>query len=118
LEIFKGVKGKTLPTLPLVERTSSFSWSSLWLSGCPHSSHFVWVASLGVRKKGMLTLIQFLRPRWKSLYAARKRQEEAAAALPELPDSLFGWMPVLWRISEEQVLASAGLDAFVVRSRL
>jgi hypothetical protein len=34
--------------------------------------------------------------------------------LPELPDSFFGWIPVLYRITEQEVLASAGLDAFVV----
>lgn len=41
---------------------------------------------------------------------------DAAEALPELPDSFFGWMPVLYRVTEEQVLASAGLDAYVVSS--
>lgn len=56
----------------------------------------------------------FLRPRWTSLYAARKRQKNAAAILPELPDTFFGWIPALYRITEDQVLASAGLDAFVV----
>ncbi|KAF8851454.1 DUF221-domain-containing protein [Acephala macrosclerotiorum] len=54
-----------------------------------------------------------LRPRWKSLYAARKRQKDAADALPDLPDTFFGWMPVLYKITEQQVLASAGLDAYV-----
>jgi hypothetical protein len=54
-----------------------------------------------------------LRPRWKSLYAARKRQTDAATALPDLPDTFFGWMPVLYKITEQQVLASAGLDAYV-----
>lgn len=56
----------------------------------------------------------FLRPRWTSLYAARKRQKNAASSLPELPDTFFGWIPALYRITEDQVLASAGLDAFVV----
>ena len=36
--------------------------------------------------------------------------------MPELPDSFFGWIPVLYRITDEQVLESAGLDAFVVSS--
>ena len=58
---------------------------------------------------------QFLRPRWKTLYAARKRQKNAASILPELPDSFLGWIPALYQITEEEVLASAGLDAFVVR---
>ncbi|GIZ49140.1 hypothetical protein CKM354_001217700 [Cercospora kikuchii] len=57
----------------------------------------------------------FLRPRWKNLYAARKRTSKHAgiATLPELPDTMFGWILPLWRISEQQVLASAGLDAYV-----
>ncbi|OAA61761.1 DUF221 domain protein [Niveomyces insectorum RCEF 264] len=55
-----------------------------------------------------------LRPRWKSLYAARRRSaEEQVASLPVLPDSFFGWLPALYRITEDQILASAGLDAFV-----
>ena len=57
---------------------------------------------------------KFLRPRWTGLYAARKRQKNDAAKLPELPDTTFGWIPVLYSITEEEVLASAGLDAFVV----
>nr|CDP22915.1 Putative protein of unknown function [Podospora anserina S mat+] len=52
-----------------------------------------------------------LRRRWKSLYAARKRHAEIE--LPHLPDTLFGWMPALYRITEHQVLACAGLDAYV-----
>ena len=59
-------------------------------------------------------LVQFLRPRWTGLYAARKRQKNSAKPLPELPDTFFGWLPTLYRITEEEVLASAGLDAFVV----
>ncbi|KAK4696831.1 calcium permeable stress-gated cation channel, partial [Lecanoromycetidae sp. Uapishka_2] len=55
----------------------------------------------------------FARPRWTGLYAARKRQKNAASILPELPDTFFGWLPALYRITEEEVLASAGLDAFV-----
>ncbi|KKY39007.1 hypothetical protein UCDDA912_g00914 [Diaporthe ampelina] len=55
-----------------------------------------------------------LRPRWKSLYAARRRQFGPQIGLPALPDSFFGWMPALYKITEEQVLASAGLDAFVL----
>ncbi|KAG6354284.1 hypothetical protein INS49_004889 [Diaporthe citri] len=55
-----------------------------------------------------------LRPRWKSLYAARRRQFGPQIGLPPLPDSFFGWMPALYKVTEEQVLASAGLDAFVL----
>lgn len=58
----------------------------------------------------------FLRPRWTGLYAARKQQKSAASRLPELPGTFFGWIPVLYRITEEEVLAAAGLDAFVFLS--
>ncbi|KAJ2983458.1 hypothetical protein NUW58_g6246 [Xylaria curta] len=57
-----------------------------------------------------------LRPRWKTLYAARKRHTNPEIALPVLPDSFLGWIPALYRVTEEQVLASAGLDAFVFLS--
>ncbi|KAF2134228.1 DUF221-domain-containing protein [Dothidotthia symphoricarpi CBS 119687] len=64
---------------------------------------------------GLAAFLAFciLRPRWKGLYAARKKQNDLATALPELPDSLFGWIIPLWKITDEQVLASAGLDAYV-----
>jgi len=48
------------------------------------------------------------------LYAARKKHKNAASILPELPDTFFGWMPTLYLITEEEILASAGLDAYVV----
>ncbi|KAI0021067.1 hypothetical protein F4780DRAFT_313771 [Xylariomycetidae sp. FL0641] len=57
-----------------------------------------------------------LRPRWKSLYAARRRHSDPRVALPPLPDSFFGWIPHLYRVTEDQILASAGLDAFVFLS--
>ncbi|KAI0404826.1 DUF221-domain-containing protein [Xylaria palmicola] len=57
-----------------------------------------------------------LRPRWKTLYASRKRHNDPEIALPILPDSFLGWIPALYRVTEEQVLASAGLDAYVFLS--
>ncbi|KAI0890152.1 DUF221-domain-containing protein [Annulohypoxylon maeteangense] len=67
---------------------------------------------------GISAFIAFciLRPRWTTLYAARKRHSDPQIALPVLPDSFFGWIPALYRVTEEQVLASAGLDAFVFLS--
>ncbi|KAH6958484.1 hypothetical protein DER45DRAFT_563096 [Fusarium avenaceum] len=61
-------------------------------------------------------LFCFLRPRWPSLYAARKRRLDHQLGLPSLPDSTFGWIPKVYNITEEQILASAGLDAFVFLS--
>ena len=57
--------------------------------------------------------MKFLRTRWTSLYAARKRQKNAASNLPDLPATFFGWIPVLYKITEDEVLTSAGLDAYV-----
>jgi len=48
------------------------------------------------------------------LYAARKRHSDPRIAAPQLPDSFLGWIPALYKVTEEQVLASSGLDAFVV----
>ncbi|GKU06893.1 hyp1 protein [Fusarium langsethiae] len=61
-------------------------------------------------------LFCFLRPRWPALYAARKQRLDHRLGLPTLPNSTFGWIPAFYRITEEQVLASAGLDAFVFLS--
>ncbi len=65
---------------------------------------------------GLSAFIAFcvLRPKWSELYNARKKQATAASRLPDLPKTMFGWIPVLYGISEEEVLASAGLDAYVV----
>ena len=46
------------------------------------------------------------------MYNARKKQSQSAARLPDLPKSFLGWIPVLYRITNEEVLAAAGLDAF------
>ncbi|KAI9367985.1 glycogen debranching enzyme [Aspergillus egyptiacus] len=73
------------------------------------------VISLALGSTAFLSFC-LLRPKWTKLYAARSEQRSAALNLPELPDSLFGWIPVLFRITEEQVLYSAGLDAFVFLS--
>lgn len=64
---------------------------------------------------GLSALLTFciLRPRWPALYAAHKRRLDPHVDLPTLTDSFFGWIPQLYRISEKQVLAASGLDAFV-----
>ncbi|RFU80457.1 hypothetical protein TARUN_1750 [Trichoderma arundinaceum] len=62
---------------------------------------------------GALIAFCILRPRWPTLYAARKRRLDPNIGLPALTDSFFGWIPRLYKVSEEQILASAGLDAFV-----
>ncbi|KAI5285072.1 hypothetical protein KEM54_000851 [Ascosphaera aggregata] len=54
-----------------------------------------------------------MRLKWASLYGARRQVRLSASVLPELDKSLFGWIPVVYKIDEDQVLASAGLDAYV-----
>ncbi|KAJ5115315.1 hypothetical protein NUU61_001074 [Penicillium alfredii] len=76
-------------------------------------TQFVISSALGL---GAFLTFCVLRPKWTGLYAARRRQRCAASRLPELPDTLFGWIPVLYRITEEEVLQSAGLDAYVFLS--
>lgn len=67
---------------------------------------------------GLSAFVAFciLRPRWTQLYNARKKQSKSAARLPDLPKSFVGWIPVLYNISRDEVLASAGLDAFAFLS--
>ncbi|CCX13254.1 hypothetical protein FPQ18DRAFT_327805 [Pyronema domesticum] len=64
---------------------------------------------------GLGAFISFclLRPKWPQFYYARKIRIRTAAALPDLPPTFFGWIPSLWRISDADVLATAGLDAYV-----
>ncbi|KZL76615.1 duf221 domain-containing protein [Colletotrichum incanum] len=82
------------------------------------TSRDVWV-QLGLSLiLGISAFVTFciLRPRWPTLYAARKRRLDPSIGLPALPNTFLGWIPALYRVTEEQVLASAGLDAFVFLS--
>ncbi|KAF2683494.1 DUF221-domain-containing protein [Lentithecium fluviatile CBS 122367] len=84
----------------------------LWGTSNPRDTRIQIYFSIALGIAAFLTFC-FLRPRWKGLYAARKKQSSRATALPELPDGFLAWMLPLWRITDEQVLASAGLDAYV-----
>lgn len=51
------------------------------------------------------------------LYASRRYKEKDNIRLPTWDDSsLFAWIPVLYKINDQQVLEYAGLDAFVFLS--
>ncbi|KAK9369017.1 hypothetical protein V1509DRAFT_620847 [Lipomyces kononenkoae] len=52
-----------------------------------------------------------VRTQWPQVYAARASRLHNN--IPALPKSMFGWIPALYSITEEQVLEHAGLDAFV-----
>ncbi|KAF7549624.1 hypothetical protein G7Z17_g6271 [Cylindrodendrum hubeiense] len=64
---------------------------------------------------GLTAFLAFciLRPRWPALYAARKRRLDPSINLPTLSNTAFGWIPQLYKVTEEQILSTAGLDAFV-----
>jgi len=93
-------------------RTCGSGRDDIWGTARPRDIRLQIYISLALGSAAFLAFC-FLRPRWKGLYAARKKQNELATSLPDLPDSFFGWMIPLWSITEEQVLASAGLDAYV-----
>lgn len=62
---------------------------------------------------GLVAFLSFcvLRNSWEKLYASRFTRRRG---LPELPrKTLFGWIPVVFRIKESDILEHAGLDAFV-----
>lgn len=51
------------------------------------------------------------------LYASRRYKDQGSLGLPTWNEgSLFGWIPVLYRINDKQLLEYAGLDAFVFLS--
>lgn len=64
------------------------------------------------------TIFCLLRKWYPRIYVANLNQVNyihsfSRQSLPKLPLSLFGWVPVVYKISEDQVLQHAGLDAIV-----
>lgn len=66
------------------------------------------------------TIFCALRTRYPSIYIANLQKlnnryvhSASRLGLPQLPRTLFGWIPVVFKISEDQVLNHAGLDAVV-----
>ncbi|ODV63688.1 DUF221-domain-containing protein [Ascoidea rubescens DSM 1968] len=61
---------------------------------------------------GLTTFLIFcnLRSRWPQLYAVRTLRRND---IKPLPKNLFGWIKILYQIQDEDILAYAGLDAFV-----
>ncbi|OLL23725.1 Calcium permeable stress-gated cation channel 1 [Neolecta irregularis DAH-3] len=55
-----------------------------------------------------------MRKRWDKLY--NSLQDKRKSNLPPLPESTFGWLTTVFNVTDEQVLQSAGLDAFVFLS--
>lgn len=68
------------------------------------------VIALGL---GLFAFLTFcvLRNTWSKLYVSRLTRRKG---LPKIPTkSLFGWVPVIYKVNEQEVLNHAGLDAFV-----
>lgn len=106
---------RTLGMIPVkASEISTLSLSSPVRWDCRPLYHSVYEAYCNCYVEVLLTTSKALRPRWTTLYAARKKQKNVAVSLPELPDSFLGWIPALYKISDVQVLKSAGLDALVV----
>lgn len=115
---------KSYPQLPLSALTSGIGTYSnrshdnqtktpLWTDQADNQ-RFLGVQLVISVTFGLSAFLAFciLRPRWTQLYNARKKQSQSAARLPDLPKTFFGWIPVLYNISREEVLVAAGLDAF------
>lgn len=79
-------------------------------------SAMVVTTQLGIATSlGLFAFLAFsiLLKRFPRLYASRK-YKETCHALPSWDESrLFGWIPILFKIDDEQVLEYAGLDAYV-----
>lgn len=52
----------------------------------------------------------YLRYRWPHIYAVRLLRKKD---LKNLPNSYFGWMAALYKVTDEEILEHSGLDAYV-----
>ena len=85
--------------------------NKIFQTGSPRDTAIQILISLALGIAAFLTFCA-LRPRWRGMYSARKKQKNETITLPDLPDSFFGWILPVWRITDQQILASAGLDAY------
>ncbi|CAI5757488.1 unnamed protein product [Candida verbasci] len=63
----------------------------------------------------LFLLFCILRYRWPHIYAVRtlRKEHQSSKFLELLPNNLFGWIKVVYRISDEEVLLCSGLDSYV-----
>ncbi|KAK9767381.1 hypothetical protein K7432_002866 [Basidiobolus ranarum] len=52
-----------------------------------------------------------LRNKWKGFYSPKTNWKSLQGSLPTLPPTIFTWIPALYRIEENEIMSSAGLDA-------
>ncbi|KAI5951016.1 hypothetical protein KGF54_004090 [Candida jiufengensis] len=64
---------------------------------------------------GLFLFILFciMRYRWPHIYAVRTLRQQSKNILKPLPNNLFGWMKVVYKINDEDILTYSGLDSYV-----
>ncbi|KAI5968746.1 hypothetical protein CANMA_002182 [Candida margitis] len=67
---------------------------------------------------GILLFLLFciMRYRWPHIYAVRTLRQQAKNVLKPLPNNLFGWIKVVYKLSDDDVLSYSGLDCYVYLS--
>ncbi|RCK60686.1 Calcium permeable stress-gated cation channel 1 [Candida viswanathii] len=60
-------------------------------------------------------LFCFLRYKWPNIYAVRISRQPSGSPhiLQPLPQNLFGWIKVVYKITDEEIISCAGLDTYV-----
>lgn len=105
----------------LEQTTSIYSNSSdhVYRPSTNHTAPYQLGVSLVIGTWAIL-LFSVLRVRYPKIYVANLNQVNSNYLhscsrynLPRIPLTLFGWIPVLFRINDDQVLEHAGLDALV-----
>lgn len=64
---------------------------------------------------GLISFCLFcvLRYRWPHIYAVRTLRKSSASPLQPLPRNYFGWISVIYKLTDEDILNFSGLDAYV-----
>lgn len=95
------------------------SWQSVLVSNQDDDGPDLWKHSSLLKTQlliasslGMTAFLSFcvLRKNWPQIYAARTLRRKG---LPPLPNTYFGWMGALYRITEDEILEHSGLDCYV-----
>ncbi|KAI3404108.2 hypothetical protein KGF56_003144 [Candida oxycetoniae] len=64
----------------------------------------------------LFLLFCIMRYRWPHIYAVRTLRQQGTKLLKPLPDNLFGWLKVIYKITDEEIITYSGLDAYVFLS--
>ncbi|CAK9436015.1 uncharacterized protein LODBEIA_P05890 [Lodderomyces beijingensis] len=61
----------------------------------------------------LFLLFCIMRYRWPHIYAVRTLRHQGTKLLKPLPDNLFGWLKVVYTLTDEEIISFSGLDAYV-----